>query len=371
MSVDKFDLRAEVKEKERRARQFLVAHDLDALLLSRRDNFAWFTFGGDSTLVNSWAEGSATLVITREKKYLVAWIMDAQRNMDEEVAGQGFEMIAPRAYSGGPVEEIQAITRGMKVASDTPFPGAVLVGEEIIKMHYPLTEGEVARYAEIARQSGEVLEKVAMAIEPGNSELEIAAQLLQEYKERGFFVAVLLVGTDERIYKYRHPTPTAKRMEKYTLLAPAVSRYGLHVTNSRLVHFGPPPAEMVDKHRAVSTIHANMVAHCVPGKRFAELHELQRKLFDELGYPDEWNRHFQGGLTGYNLTDSAILLDPEARVQRYQSFGWYITITGVKTEELSLLEENEARILSYSPHWPSLPIVVGGRTIDIPDILVR
>jgi Xaa-Pro dipeptidase len=365
------DLQMEIAEKERRVRYFLNEYRLDALILSRRENFAWFTCGSDSTLALSWPEGGATLVITPVKKYLVAYSTDIAHFMEEEVRGQGFEAIAPRPYTGSTIGEIEKLISGRRTASDMPLPGAKVMAEEIIRLHYPLTRHEIARYHEVGSESGEVMQTVATELQPGESELQIAGRLLKAYKERGFHIHVLLVGADARVARHRHPFPTFNRLDKYALLAMAVSKYGLHVLCSRMVHFGSPPSELVDKHRAVATIHAHMVANCVPGNPFAELHALQRRLFDELGYPDEWNRHFQGGMTGYNLVDASFLTDPKRSAESGQAFGWFITITGVKTEETCVIAGGSAQILSYSPDWPTISIQAGNRMVAIPDILVR
>lgn len=64
--------------------------------------------------------GSGTLVITRDKAYLVAHSMDAQRLLAEQAAGQDYELVVMRWYEGD-VRQKALELAGKKVASDTDF----------------------------------------------------------------------------------------------------------------------------------------------------------------------------------------------------------------------------------------------------------
>jgi Xaa-Pro dipeptidase len=371
MSVDSPSTLEDTAEKQRRTREFLSAHGLGALVLSRRDSFAWFTCGGSSTLVCSSELGGATLVITPDQKYVIAYTPDIDHYVDEVLESRGYQPVEVRAYTGSVESEVRKILGDRKAASDSPLAGTRHMPSEIRRLFYPLTHRDIELYREIGRQAGEIIQEAAIDIHPGQTEREIAAEMQKMYVERGFDIHILLVGADARIAKYRHPYLTSNVLRKCALLVTGVSKSGLHVLCSRMVHFGLPAQELRDRHLAASTIHAEMVANCAPGKSFADLHLHQRRLFKDLGYADEWNRHFQGAMTGYVFADSSFLSDPQGSAHVGQAFGWFITIAGVKTEETWVLADQGPLLVSRSPDWPSVDIPAGNGTVQLPDILVR
>ncbi len=75
------------------------------------------------------------------------------------------------------------------------------------------------------QESDECLTKVAMEIKPGQSEYQIGARILEEFYQHGINLDVLIVGSDSRIFKYRHPIPTNKKVERYVLLHSAARRW--------------------------------------------------------------------------------------------------------------------------------------------------
>ncbi|MGQ9626768.1 MAG: M24 family metallopeptidase [Anaerolineae bacterium] len=372
MSVGtKEEILGDVLEKERRVRAFLDKEGLDALALTRRDNFAWFTCGGDNHVVTTSEEGFTTLVITRDKKYAVAYIMDGPRVMDEEISGQGFELVSLRWYEGSLAEKVLELTRGMKVGADTPLAGCRFYTSELVDLHYPLTELELRRCRWIGARCAEILQRVAHWVEPGMTEVEIGARILEEYGRLGMTIDVLIIGTDERVAKYRHPMPTEKRLERYVILHPAARKWGLHANITRSVHFGPPPEGILRAYRAAATIEANIIGRLAPGLLFSEILALEKRLYADLGYPEEWRNHFQGGIIGYILIDPTRCLKEGEAVRRNQAFDWFITITGAKVEELSMVTDEGPEIPSLGTWWPRLAFEVEGREIEVPDILVR
>ncbi len=108
-----------------------------------------------------------------------------------------------------------------------------------------------------------------------------------------------------------------------------------------------------------------------PGVLFADILAEQIRLYRVLGYSGEWMYHFQGGITGYILADAARCQDPEARVVQRQAYDYFVTITGAKFEEFTLLTEDGVELASAGPGWPMRTIETANGAIDVPDVLVR
>ena len=358
------------KEKDKRVKIFLKKKNLDALIINRQDNFSWFTSGGDSHVFSSSEQGAAFIVITKNRKYLCAYPMDGYRIMNEEIKNCGFELKTTNWYEDNPLTLAKKLIKGKKVGSDIIINKAEFLSNELVDLHYPLTDLEVNRYIWLGKKCDEYFANIAMEVKPGQTEYQVGAVVLKEFYRNGISIDVLIIGSDERIFKYRHPMPTNKKIDKYVLLAVSVKKWGLHANISRLIYFGKPPAEILNKYRAACIIQASIIDFLKPGMLFKDVFEFIKKQYKKLGYPEEWKKHYQGAITGYITADLFALLSEDKKARSNQTFTWIVTITGVKSEELSFLNEEKAKFLSVAGHWPRFSFNLNNKRIDMPDIMI-
>lgn len=368
MRSDPYILEAAALKREK-VRAWLKQVGLDGVIISRRDNFAWLTCGGDNRVINCSEVGVGHAVITQDKHYLVSYYMDSDRLLEEQIPGQGYEQVTMFWHEGDERERARTLA-GEKVGADTPFPGTVFVGPQITDLHWPLNELEVERSRWLGRNIGEILEKVLREVEPGMTEYAIQQMLHKQIIERGMDYEVAIVGSDERIHKYRHVLATDKPLERYLLLGPVVRRWGLFALVSRSVHFGEPPAEVKKAFHCVATIEGRVISMLREGLPFAEILAHQKQWYDELGFPGGWNYHFQGGPTGYVLVDAARSLTDKV-IQVPQTYSWFTTARGAKVEELTLLTADGAEIASLGDNWPVVEVDTVSGPFAVPDMLIR
>jgi Xaa-Pro aminopeptidase len=362
----------DTREKLERVRSFLETKGFSAMILGRRDNFAWLTGGGDSTVVRSSERGFALLVVTRDRLHLVAQTMDGPRILEEEMLGIPAQPAFLRWHDESREKKALALAGGGRIAADFPLEGAEALPGEIARLHYPLTGPDMERCRAIGAASEAIIAGVAAALRPGMTEREVEAMFLGEYARAGMACDVLLVGTDERIARFRHPVPTARKIGRFVLLHPAVQCGGLHANVTRMVWFGDRvPEDIARKYTAACRIAAAAISLSTPGRSFASILEVQKKLYASQGFPEEWHNHFQGGITGYQLADPTLCMDPEAVVSANQAFDWFVTITGVKVEELSLAGPRGHEVPSVSGKWPTTTYMHDGQGVALPDILVQ
>lgn len=126
---------SDVATKEERIRQFLERNGIDALVLGRQDNFAWVTTGGDSGVVSTTEMGVGTVVIGKDRKWLVSYAMDGRRLVEEQMAGEGYELVTLYWHEGDPATRILELTEGMEIGADVPLSGARQYGPEIVDLH--------------------------------------------------------------------------------------------------------------------------------------------------------------------------------------------------------------------------------------------
>ncbi len=353
-----------------RLRKYLNRMGLDGLLISTREHFAWVTGGGDSHVVRNSNIGFGTIVITKDKSWLVAHSMDAARLFEEQAAGQGYELVTLHWYDGDVREKARELA-GEKVASDTDFENLQNVYADLVDLHYPMTDLEISRTRWLASETDKLFTAFAYTVKPGETEKDIAARLHCEHLKLGMEVDVLIVGCDERCFKFRHPIPTEKPLEKYLMLHTVSRRWGLHCNLTRFVHFGQPTEKVRKVYDAAANVEARVFLSLKPGVKFADILAWQKQWYAEQGYPDEWRNHFQGGPTGYVIVDAGRCLTGKV-VQVNQPYEWFITITGTKMGELALLTENGFEISSYlNSAWPGMKISSPLGEIIVPDLFIQ
>ena len=356
----------EIAEKEARVRTFMSEAGLDALVLTTQANFAWFTCGGDNHVGNASEAGIASAVITPDAKYIVCDNIESRRILEEEAGGQGFEFITHNWWESALNDEIRKLLKGL-VGSDTLVPGTKLV--DITALRCSLTEQEINRYRRLGKATGECMSEVCRAIKPDMTEHKIASILDESLLSRGVFSNVLLIAVDDRISKYRHPIPTDKALERYAMVVTGARKWGLIISMTRIVHFGPVPAELRRKHDAVLTVDAEYIAHTKPGTPLEDVFRKGMEAYARTGFADEWKFHHQGGSTGYVGRENRAKVGMKETVKLNQAFGWNPSITGTKSEDTIIALADRTEIISAHGDWPMKQIEVGSIILPRPDIL--
>jgi hypothetical protein len=178
-----------------------------------------------------------------------------------------------------------------------------------------------------------------------------------------------LVGTDERIHRFRHPLPTKKTLERYAMLVICGRRWGLVASATRLVHFGRVPAELKVKQEACAFVDATFNAATTAGTRVSEVFQQAANAYAGRGFPDEWQKHNQGGAAGYMSRDYEGTPTCAETVLAEQAFAWNPSITGIKSEDTMIVHPDGMEFITVTGEWPSQPIKLDGRTWERPAIL--
>jgi len=320
----------ELRDKERRVKDLLDQQGLDALLLQRVSSFAWYT-GGASSYVNTASDMGA---------------------------------------ASEAVDSVADLAQGLRLGADFPYPGATDLSADIARLRSHLTRQEGDRYRHLSQLCAEAMDSAVRKVEPGQSEYEIAALLSAEVQERCVQPIVVLIATDRRIFEFRHPLPTDKKMERYAMLVLCGRKRGLVSSVTRLVHFGGLPSELQRKQEACARVDATFIAATRPGARLGDVFSQAVEAYAETGYPDEWELHHQGGSASYEPREYVVTAASEEVVAEGQAFAWNPSIAGVKCEDTVLVGKYANEIMTAIPDWPVIEVEVLGQAVARPAILV-
>lgn len=360
---------SELETKLARIRALLDLHHLDGLLLQRVSSFAWASCGALSYINTATTTGQAFLFITREGgRYLITNNIEAPHyDKEEGLKAQGWEFRLAPWY--GPNPAVGELSKGMKIGADMAYPDALDLSTEVARLRTDLTPAEQERMRTVSTIGAQALGAAALAVKPGMSEMEIAALIELETQQRAAQPIVALVATDRRIFDFRHPLPTEKKLERYAMLIVCARRQGLVCSATRLVHFGKLPEEVRRKAEATARVDAQVIAATRPGRTLGEIFTDLQGAYAAAGYDGEWQLHHQGGSAGYEPREFLGVPGSPEVVKLGQAFAWNPSITGTKSEDTILVTPTGSEVLTVTPGWPLLPVMVGERTFHRPAIL--
>lgn len=360
----------EVAEKRQRIQNFIEKHQLDGLALNTHNYFAWATAGGSNWVANDTPIGVATLLhLADGRQFAFANNIEVPRLQDEELlAALGYQVISQDWWANAATKEA-AIWETLggkqkKLGTDYSLEGAQQISNLLLPERFSLTADEIARYQTVGADAATALETTCRNLTPGMTEWEVAAKLVQECFSRGLLAFVTLVASDERIFKYRHPIPTSKKIEKYVMVVLCAKRGGLIANCTRLVHFGALPNELKQKQAAILKVDATFNLYSRPGTKVSDVFAKGLEAYAQAGFADEWKLHHQGGATGYNSRDYLGTPTSPEIVQENQTFAWNPSITGVKCEDTVLTSsERDVEVLTAAPNssWPTASIEIAGQ----------
>ena len=335
-----------MNEKDERLAAYCKDHGLDGVWLKRRTNIAWITDGADVHVDASSSTGVGSVVWTPRKKVVLCDNIEDRRLREEEFGSEwAFE-----------VSNWWESPRSPKGKFGTDFPN-----DPFADLRASLTGQELPRIRSLGQATAAALEQVLKAIRPGQTEHEVAGALVGRLRKQGIQVPVMLVASDQRIARYRHPIPTSKKIAKTVMVAACPRRHGLIVAVTRLVHFGKRlPPDLRRKHDAVCKVDAALHAATAPGQRWSDILGVGIQVYGETGFRDEWRHHHQGGPMGYEGRDYKATPTEHRRVVENQAVGWNPSITGTKSEDTIL---SSGEVITSMRNWPKC----GSR----PDILCR
>ena len=360
----------EVEIKRKRVHDFMEEHGLDAVILENQNSFAWYTGGGDNHVGIATERGAALLVIARDSEFVVTSNIEAQRIMTEEVPGLGLEVVeVPWHEPGGVPEAVEGLIGNAKTASDTGFGGSVKMTEELAELRFSLTDAEVERYREVGRDTEESVRNVCNRVRPGMTENAIAGMVAAELLSRGVTPVVLLVAADDRMEKFRHPINTNKRVSCCVMVVSCARRWGLIVSCTRIVYLGRLPGEIRRRHDAVLKVDAALNLSTVVGQEIGSVLRAGIEAYREVGFPEEWKMHHQGGPTGYASREFRAMAEEKRQVVRNQAFAWNPSIAGTKSEDTILVTDQGIEFLSLSSDWPMVEVEYRGKVVKREDIL--
>jgi Xaa-Pro aminopeptidase len=144
---------------------------LEALLLRRSTNFAWYTGGADNRVDHASPYGVADVLLTREAEYIFTNNIEAPRMREEQTPH--FEVIEHPWY-GDEAAAIREVVGDAPLGTDFSLEGSLDVSSEVAPLRYALDADALEHYRKVGADAAAAVAEVADSLEPGMSEYEAA-----------------------------------------------------------------------------------------------------------------------------------------------------------------------------------------------------
>lgn len=355
----------DVERKLARVRQELARRNLAGVLVTTQRNFAWLTDGALHCVARGDRFGLAQLLVTDRSAFLLADGIEMPRLLAEEVGAYPWEPVEWPWHKTGAANALRMV-RGA-VASDTPGDGRPDAESWLAPLRWRLTPRERDRARWVGRRVAEATGEVCRALRPGATEWEIEAEVHRRLVAQGIFPHVVLVAGAGRMRAYRHPLPTEAPVGDGALVVVTAARWGLHLSCSRFAWFAPPPADWTARFAACRRVDAALIAATRPGLTIGQVFRLGMEAYGRAGFEGEWERHHQGGMTGYAGREVFGRPGDPTAVEVDQLYAWNPTIDGTKSEDTFLVTDAGPEVVTVDGAWPTAE---GGEGLARPDALV-
>ncbi|MGK3948791.1 M24 family metallopeptidase [Microbacterium sp. K2] len=324
-----------IEKQDRLAR---VRHEVgaDALVLASHEAVSWY-LEGVRTHVS--LAGPPVLAVRAEAHGDVLFVADneADRLIAEELLPEDAERVVRVPWWIPPAV----------VAAEQPGVVEAAVASQLRAARAPMMPAERARYRSLGHETAETLTDVLGRVDPAQTERAVAAVIAAELIARGIDPLVVLVAGAQR-GGFRHPLPTAGVLGDRAMVVVCGRRDGLIANATRWIGASVDEEPLLGVERAFLDASA-------PGARLDAAFEAGTAAYARFGFDvDEWQRHHQGGPTGYAGRDPRATASTTDLLVENQAFAWNPTAPGVKVEDTMLRTAEGWEVLTIDERWPSV-----------------
>jgi Xaa-Pro aminopeptidase len=363
------DRLADIQHKQAAVKQLLEARQLDAILLQRPLNFAWFTSGGDCSRGGS-CDTSAALFITPEARVVVTSNAESAQLFDRELQGLGFQL-KERPWHEPRATLMDDLCRGRKVASDARFNGTPDISSALQPLRVPLTSIECRKLRELGPALSHAIEATCRNCEPGQSECEIAGEVAHRLIRHQIYPERIQVCADGRAATYPHWTFGNEPVQRSVAISAIGRRAGLCLGVSRTISFGTPPNELQNDHHKTVLIQASGMFFTQANFSMFEIWNRVARIYEKFKCDDSWERTEQAEVIGYELAEYPLVPRSELQIAPRMPVYWHPAVGAAMSGDSILVGDGQFEVLTPAEGWPKVKVVVKGTTIYRPDILVR
>jgi Xaa-Pro aminopeptidase len=322
----------------------------DGLLILDPENFAWLSSGAAARAILDSRELPG-LFFSADQRWVLSSNADSQRLFDEEIDGLGFQL-KEWPWHWGREQLLGDLCLKRTLATDVPFRDCVQVGDRLRRQRRILTRYEQACYRSLGHIVSHSLEATCRTMAPHQTERELAGQVGHRLYHRGSQPLLVGVAADARARVYRHCGFTATPVGRYCLLWATARKYGVCVTASRSVSFGPLDDMLRKEHEAACKVSAAYVASTWPDAVPREILNAGRRIYLVTGFEHEWRQCPQGYVTGRAPVELSLTPETDELLQADCAVTWRASVGAASSCDTYLVTDQGPELVTPTEMWP-------------------
>jgi antitoxin VapB len=364
-------IQEEIKLKKQQLVEFMDKHKLAGVLLSLHENVAWATAGHvDMRIAIPAPTGAAAVFVRKDGSgFYITTKNEAPRMHDEEFGELPFEPVIVPWQEANFAKAARGLAAAGTIGADTHEADCTLIS--LAGLRSQLQPTEIARYRLLGGITARAVEEVALHLEPGITEEEISAMSSSLLIQKAILPSVLLMAVDDRILKYKHALPRGKRLQRFGMVNLCARKWGLVISMTRFVHFGPLPQQLAKGFDAAAKVNAALLHATRAGATARQLYAVAKDAYAAAGFPGEEELHHQGGATGYGEREWVATPNGAEIVMNRQAFAWNPSARGGKVEDTVVLQDGAIEYLTETAKFPVVETVVGGQSYRSAGVLLK
>ena len=196
------------------------------------------------------------------------------------------------------------------------------------------------------------------------------SEILEHRRGNGCSDLNLFNNFDNKLQKIRMISKDNK-LKKYAMIVICAKKWGLIANATRLVHFGSIPAELENRYENLIKVEKSFLEHTKVDTNLKEIFKKGINSYKNNGYPEEWKKHHQGGITGYSPREIIADANSEYKTKIYNVFAWNPSISGTKIEDTYILGKDGLEYITETGEWDYTKVKIDGKSIKRPKILMK
>jgi antitoxin VapB len=268
------------------------------LLLTSSSAVAWAT-GGLTTPIDRVAPlDPLWVLVDHDRTTLIASSVEVERMEREYPLDElGFDIVAAPWYDEDAQAAVVHALVGDDVVSDLAGLGEPF-GCSLVEARLALCAAEQEVLAGLAGVATTAVEGALAQWQPGRStDRALAALVTASLEEAGADAVCLIVGADQRHVSFRHPMMVGSLAKDQVMVVVVARALGLHVALTRIAATEPMTSD--DDMARCNAVLEHVMKATVPGATWGDAYRALAQGYLDVGAPDAWREHFQGGPIGY------------------------------------------------------------------------
>ncbi|MEM1684374.1 MAG: M24 family metallopeptidase [Nanopusillaceae archaeon] len=231
-----------------------------------------------------------------------------------------------------------------------PLPSPNDLEHALTGLRLVLSSEEQEKFRRLGRDAACAVGRVMREAKPSWTEQELARAVAEECYSQGITALVLLVATEERIYKYRHPLPKNRALGHLGMVVICGRRHGLVANLTRIRVWGKANAR--ELYKKIVNVESAALEATKPGVTLGQILLTIQKAYQEIGAGEAYEEHHQGGIAGYRPREVIATPGNCTELEVGMAVAWNPSLPGSKVEDTFLMANEGWRTSRSIPIGP-------------------